>query len=74
MNKIDEIDIDTISLGKNEKDFNVFYKTKKEIYLFFNPDISDVKDSIELTIEGKIFFRIDQREQTFKQQSNNRNF
>ena len=69
MNKIDEIDIDTISLGKNEKDFNVFYKTKKEIYLFFNPDISDVKDSIELTIEGKIFFRIDQREQTFKQQA-----
>tara|TARA_Y100000389_G_scaffold145799_1_gene144385 strand:- start:686 stop:1459 length:774 start_codon:yes stop_codon:yes gene_type:complete len=69
MNKTDEIDIDKISLGKNEKDFNIFYKTKKEIYLFLNPDINDVKESVELTIEGKIFFKADQLEQSFKQQA-----
>lgn len=65
MKKIGNITIDNINSGKNNKEFNIFYKTDSEIYLFLKTDISDVKYLQELIIEGKIFFKEVNKEKTF---------
>lgn len=66
---VKEININEISLGKNIKNFDIFYKTKKELYVYFNPDITDVSDSVELIIKGKIIFNNQQSEQIFEEKA-----
>ena len=63
--KIDNVSIDNISIGKNKKEFNIFYKTNKEIYLFVKTDIRDIKNLQELIIDGKIFFVEENKEKVF---------
>ena len=65
LKKIDNVSIDNISIGNNKKEFNIFYKTNKEIYLFVKTDITDIKNLQELIIDGKIFFVEENKEITF---------
>lgn len=65
LKKINDITIDNILLGINKKEFNIFYKTNKEIYLFVKTNLTDIKNNQLLTINGKIFLKGKQNDKTF---------